>query len=340
MKAAKRQEPRILIVKLSSLGDVVHAMAAVQDIRRALPQAHIDWLVEHSFAPLVARCHGVERVIPCALRRWRTHPLARQTRQEWAEFKAVLQLHAYDAVIDLQGLTKSALVARLARTSSTGLRYGLGNATDGSSYEAPARWLVDRPIRLEPHVHVVERSRLLCAAALGYSLDGPAHFGLQAGGSGVSAVGNPFVARKPLVALVHGTSRADKEWPLAHWVALGQRLNHEGFGVVLAHGNAAEKARSEEIAKQLSTAWVWPSMPLDVLADTMARCAGVIGVDSGLSHIAVALGLPHVQIYNFDTAWRTGVHNARQVSVFGQPYPGLDTVWQAWQGLATPVLSR
>jgi heptosyltransferase-1 len=296
--------------------------------------------VERSFAPLVARCQGVETIIPCDLRRWRKRPFARQTRQEWAKFKAALRAQAYDAVIDLQGLTKSAVLGRVARTAPKGLRYGLANATEGSSYEAPARWLVDRPIRLEPHVHVVERSRLLCAAALGYTVEGPAHFGLQASGAGVTVAANPFVTRKPLVALVHGTSRADKEWPLAFWVTLAQRLNHEGFGVALAHGNTAEKARSEKIAQQVEAAWVWPSMPLDALADTMARCAGVIGVDSGLSHIAVALGLPHVQIYNFDTAWRTGVSNARQVSVFASPYPDVETVWQAWQGLSTPVLSR
>ena len=152
---------------------------------------------------------------------------------------------------------------------------------------------------------------------------------------------NPFAPRKPVVALVHGTSRADKQWPVASWIELGKRLNHSGFEVALAHGNAAEKATSEAIAEQLADAWVWPTMALDALTDTMAHCAGVVGVDSGLSHIAVALGLPHVQIYNFDTAWRTGPQfNARQVSVFATPCPDVDAVWSAWEGLATPVLCR
>ena len=149
-----------------------------------------------------------------------------------------------------------------------------------------------------------------------------------------------FAPRKSVVALVHGTSRADKEWPLQSWIELGKRLNHSGFCVALAHGNAAEKAVSEKIATELPDAWVWPSMPLDALTDTMAHCAGVIGVDSGLSHIAVALGLQHVQIYNFDTAWRTGVDNAHQVSVYAQPTPDVDSVWQAWDALDTPVLCQ
>jgi heptosyltransferase-1 len=353
LNLATQAPPRILIVKLSSLGDVVHAMAAVQDIRRAYPSALIDWVVERAFAPLVARCEGVQRVIPCELRRWRKSIFSAQTRQEWAAFKAELQAQPYDAVIDLQGLTKSALVSWLAQTRVGGLRYSMANQTDGSSFEAPARWLADVAIHQEPHVHAVERARILCAKALDYELQGPAVFGLRAGTLAVAqpkaraahkllanpgAAANPFAPRKPVVALVHGTSRKDKEWPLESWVELGQRLNHSGFCVALAHGNAAEKAISDKIAAELADAWVWPTMALDALTDTMARCAGVIGVDSGLSHIAVALDLPHVQIYNFDTAWRTGVDSARQVSVYASPAPDVCSVWQAWEGLDTPVL--
>jgi heptosyltransferase-1 len=343
----ERGGKKVLIVKLSSLGDVVHTMPAVQDIRRALPGAQIDWVVERAFAPLVARCAGVRRVIPCDLRRWRTAIFAQQTRQEWRAFKAELHVEAYDAIIDLQGLTKSALVAWLARTTEAGRRYGLGNQTEGSGFEAPTRWVADVAVPMEPHVHAVQRGRLLCAAALGYSAAGPEQFGLQPGTLAAKApdplgqAANPFAPRKAWVALVHGTSRADKEWPLAHWVELGQRLNHSGFSVALPHGNPAERLVSGSIAEQLDDAWVWPTLGLDALTDTLAHCAGVIGVDSGVSHIAVALGLPHVQIYNFDTAWRTGPTEAtRQLSVFDTPHPCVSDVWEAWDSLATPVFCR
>lgn len=336
---------RILIVKLSSLGDVVHAMPAVQDLRTHTPGVQIDWVVERAFAPLVSRVEGVGRVIACDLRRWRKTPLSQQTRSEWRAFKAELQSEAYDAVIDLQGLTKSALVSWLARTSAQGQRFGLANQTEGSGFEAPARWVADQAISLEPHVHAVDRARLLCARALGYAVPATLHFGLVPGA--LAAVHrpltplNPFAPRKPVVALVHGTSRADKQWPVDHWVELGKRLNHSGFEVALAHGTAVEKATSEAIAAQLTNAWVWPTMALDALTDTMARCAGVVGVDSGLSHIAVALGLPHVQIYNFDTAWRTGPQgDLPQVSVVASPWPDIDAVWHAWEQLDTPVLCR
>ena len=131
----------------------------------------------------------------------------------------------------------------------------------------------------------------------------------------------PEPALRGTVALVHGTSRADKQWPLAHWRDLAQRLNDAGFGVALPHGSPAEQQTAHDIARGLAHARVWPVMSLDALTDALATCSGVIGVDSGLSHIAVALDLPHVQIYNFDTAWRTGplvAHVARMSSLRAQ----------------------
>ena len=311
---------KILIVKLSSLGDVVHAMPAVQDIRQALPQAQIDWVLERGFVPLAQRCDGVHRVIACELRRWRKSPFSAATRRDWRAFKAELQQDEYDAVIDLQGLTKSALVSRLARLTPQGRRYGLAAASEGSSFEAPARWLADVSITLPTHIDAEMRSRQLCAQALAYALPASKSYGLQ-GRASTTAV----------VALVHGSSRADKQWPLASWQALGQRLNAQGYGVVLPHGSDAEQAMAERIASGVARAQVWPRLGLDALTDAIGGCAGVVGVDSGLSHIAVALDLPHVQIYNFDTAWRTGPQQTpHQRCVYAQPTPSLEVVWQTW----------
>lgn len=320
----------ILIVKLSSLGDVVHAMPAVQDLRHALPQARIDWVVEKGFAPLVQRCEGVRRVIPCELRRWRKAPLAATTRAQWKTFKADLQAEAYDAVIDLQGLSKSALVAWLARLAPGGRRYALANRTDGSGYEAPTRWVADVAVPIEPHVHAVQRSRILCARALGYELPQTETYGLQARVAHERvAVG--MLAARPCVALVHGTSRADKQWPAEHWIALARRLDAAGCDVALVHGTDEEERRSHDMARAMPNALVWPRLALDALTDALAGCAGVVGVDSGLSHIAVALDLPHVQLYNFDTAWRTGPGaRQRQRSVYARPVPSVETVWAAW----------
>jgi heptosyltransferase-1 len=324
----------ILIVKLSSLGDVLHAMPAVQDLRAARPQAAIDWVVESGFAPLVRRCEGVRQVIGFGLRRWRQAPFAPATAAAWRAFSDELRAQAYDAVIDLQGLTKSALVSRAARLAPGGKRYAMANRTDGSSYEAPTRWIADVAVELQPHVHAVTRSRELCARALGYAVPSALHYGLQAAAVTESGAG------RPCVALVHGTSRADKCWPEAHWLELGRRLVADGFAIGLPHGDDQELARARRLAREVGeAAQVWPRLDLGQLTDRFAACAGVIGVDSGLSHLAVALDLPHVQIYNFDTAWRTGpiapaAGRPRQVAVFAAPVPAVDTVWQAWREVA------
>ena len=209
-------------------------------------------------------------------------------------------------------------------------------------------------------------ARELCAAALHYSLPVDLSFGLLAHTSQALPATKNAAFRtglKGIVALVHGTSRADKEWPLAHWRELGQRLNAAGFGLALPHGSDAEESVCHAIAQDLKHAQVWPRLALDALTDNLANCVGAIGVDSGLSHVAVALDLLHVQIYNFDTARRTGPLDAtlagppatllpglsglhadvaarqRQCSVFAQPSPSVDAVWQAWLGLLPTALA-
>jgi heptosyltransferase-1 len=245
-------------------------------------------------------------------------------------------------VIDLQGLSKSALVAWLARLAPGGRRVALANRSDGSAYESPTRWVAHQRVALPPHIGAVARSRALCAEGLGYPLPDRVSFGLLA----LARLEDVAIEKEALlslgpqvVVLAHGSSRADKHWPLAAWQALGQRLMAQGYRLALPHGNDAELLQSQAIAQPLAGAQVWPRLGLDALTDAMAECAGVIGVDSGLSHIAVALDLPHVQIYNFDTAWRTGpVPRLHQCSVMGTPSPTVDQVWQAWQ-MVCPVVS-
>ena len=319
---------RVLVVKLSSLGDVVHTLPAAMDIQANLPNTQIDWVVEPSFAPIVKACAAVHRVIACDLRHWRKNIWSQATRLAWRAFLAELHQERYDAIIDLQGLTKSALVSWLARTSHKGKRYAMANATDGSAYERPTRWVADMAIDLEQHIHALTRGRVVCASALKYEVPPTLRYGLNAGQS----IHND----KKTVVFVHGTSRADKEWPLANWHELGLRLSNAGYQIVLPHGNEEERLRSVAMVEMIPNALVWPRMSIDNLMQAMAPTAGVIGVDSGLSHIAVALNLPHVQIYNFDTAWRTGPigsvnEKTRQRSVVDFPTPSVDAVWSLWQ---------
>lgn len=335
---------RILLVKLSSLGDVVHALPALQDIRAVHPQARIDWLVEPAFAGLVKRAEGIGRVVTVPLRAGRSGWWSPTVWRALAAARRELGSESYDAVIDLQGLTKSAVLARLARLTPGGHRYGLGNATEGSSWEAPARWLVDRPITLPTRLHALDRGRELCAKALGYIVSGSPRASLRA-----RPVAMPT---SPTVVFVHGTSRSDKLWPDSHWIALGKRVLAQGWAIALPQGNETEQTRAELIAASLQferapMVQVWPTMGLEPVIDRLAGVQAVIGVDSGLSHLAVALDLPHVQIYNFPTAWRTGPQpgqgHRHQMSIEGaggRGVPSVDAVWSAWQDvmpLATTV---
>ena len=312
----------ILIVKLSSLGDVIQTMPVVHDMLARFPSANIDWMVEESFAPLVSRLAGVRRVLPIAQRRWRKSRWSATTRAERAAFDQMLSAQNYDAVIDFQGLIKSALEARRARLNPGGFSATYGNASEACGYEWPVRLLLQRHLPMPGRIHAVARYRLLAGLALGY----------VAQGNAVYALSRPTGARQATVVLAHGTTRADNEWPEADWLELARHLNASGLRVALPQSNATELERVTRIAQALGgQADIWPRLSLPEVMDRMALSAGVIGVDSGLSHLAVALDLPHVQIYNFDTAWRTGPQNAaRQCCVFAQPTPSLDAVWQAW----------
>jgi heptosyltransferase I len=316
---------RVLIVKLSSLGDVVQTLPVLHDLRTHVDGVVVDWVVEEAFASLLSVAQGIERVLPIAQRRWRTRRFAADTLQQKARFKTLLRDKPYDAVIDFQGLIKSALVARQARLAARGHRYTYANRSELCGYEWPVRFMVDRPVPMERRVHAVRRYRLLAARALGYELgEAPMRVDWRFA---------PPAQASNEVLLAHGTTRADNEWPEAAWAEIARRLLADGFTVSLPQVGAIEALRVERIAAQVgSGVQAWPAMPLDALAQRMAGCAGVIGVDSGLSHLAVALDLPHVQIFSQPRVWRAGpVGAAHQLSVGGEAAPSPDEVWATWQ---------
>jgi heptosyltransferase I len=329
---------QILVVKLSSLGDVIQTMPVVHDILRAFPHAQIDWVVEEAFAPLVERVVGIRRVVPIAERRWRKSRRDPATRSEKAVFIKQLQSEKYDAVIDFQGLIKSALVARQARVTGSGFRATYANRSDACSYEWPVRWMLDRAVPMPKRIHAVARYRLLASRALGYPLPEssvfPATYRLRSDAIRGSAIG------LQTVVFAHGTTREDNEWPEADWRALGQRLIAEGWSIALPQSSAHELELAQRLATALGpAASVWPAMSLAQVLDQMAQAGGVIGVDSGLSHMAVALDLPHVQIFSQPRAWRAGpVGQLHQVAVGGDAPPSVDTVCRAWHDVVDAKL--
>ena len=290
----------ILIVRVSSLGDVVHNMPMLADLRRHVPDAQIDWVVEESYASLVRLNDSVRQVIPFALRRWRKSLGDAATRAEMRAFRSALRATPYDLVLDTQGLIKTGLVMRMARLAPGGRRIGLANATEGSGYEALSRIFHTRSVPVAPRTHAVQRARDVAAAALGYAADGPADFNLRAPGRRPA-----WLPAQPYAVFFHGTARAAKQWPEAHWVALGQRIAARGLALLLPWGSAAERAAAERIAAGVPGAQVLPGLSLMEAVTLAQRAALAVGVDTGLTHIAAAFERPTVELYCDSPRWKT-----------------------------------
>jgi len=287
--------PNILLIKTSSLGDVVHNLPVVNDIRAHFPGARIDWLVEEAYSDIVAMHPGVNRAIPVALRRWRGNPFKAAHWREFGQFRRALAGMRHDCVIDTQGLIKSALLARI----SSGTRHGYAGE---SAREPLAAKFYDITHAVPRDLHAVVRNRRLAALALGYQQPTTLDYGIT-----VRYHAGP-IAPRPYCVLLHATSSAGKLWPEPSWVRLVGELAQKGYASVLPWGNAAERARSERIARGASKAVVPPAQGIPGMAGLLAGAKAVIGVDTGLAHLAAALGLPVVALYRGSSPRLTGVY--------------------------------
>jgi heptosyltransferase-1 len=300
---------KVLLVKTSSLGDVIHNLPVASDIRAAWPGAAIDWVVEESCAT-VPRLHpAISRVLPVALRRWRRSFLSGGARAEMCAFARELKRETYDAVIDTQGLLKSALVAWLA----PGMKHGL----DFASAREPLFPFYHRVHAVPWTMHAVERNRLLARLALGHAPGPRVNYGISA-----HAIRAPWVPPGAYAVLVHVTSAASKLWAVERWAELGAQLEQRGTRSVLPWGSAAEQTRARDIAGRIPGAVVAPALALADAAAVLAGAQGVVGVDTGLTHLACALGVPTVGIYCATDPAATGLYGgAHAVNLGGKQAP-------------------
>jgi heptosyltransferase-1 len=351
--AQAAQSPKILLVKLSSLGDVLHNLPIVWDLRKRLPDAQIDWIVEEGYVHLLEPLktsetfQGIDRIIPVAFRRWRKNLFSIKTWREFFAMRKLLQATIYDAVLETQGLLKSALVCALAKKSNKAVVAGLGNATEHSGYEPMARMFYTQSVHVPVKCHAIDRSRWVMCSAFDWPLvnrnEEPPLFYPQ-----------PFVEQLPLllfeglkktnqgtpvpyVVCFHSTARAAKRWPNDHWVALGKVLSDQGYQLVLPWGSDAEMKVSALIASQVPGAIVPRAFSIEEAYRLVAHAALTIGVDTGLTHLSAVLGNPTVEIYCDSPRWKTEGYWSKGIANVGdyKKVPNLDDVLSAVRAISS-----
>jgi len=332
MSSSSAPDMNLALIKTSSMGDVIHALPVVTDIVRAMPGARIDWVVEESFAEMPALHPSVNAVIPVAIRRWRKSLFDAATRREMASVRARLRGARYDLALDLQGLVKSAWVARMTGAPIAGF-------SRRCAREPLAALAYRRRFDVDPSLHAIERLRSLAAQALGYRVDGLPAFSLSAPEELV-----PGLPERPYALLLHATSRAEKQWPDENWRALIARLAQQGLVAALPWGSPAERTRAESLAGAAGVAAddargaasalrpvVLPKLTLRQCAAAIARARLVVGVDTGLTHLSAALDAPTVALFAATPAWRFGPYWTPRAESLGEDgrWPDVASVLQA-----------
>ena len=313
--------PRILLVKLSSLGDVLHNLPILWDLRKRLPAAQIDWIVEEAYVHLLEPLKttdsflGIDRIIPVAFRRWRKNLFAIETWREFFSMLKLLRKVPYDIVIETQGLLKSALVCAFAKKSDDAVVSGLGRATEHSGYEPIARFFYNQSVQVPLKCHAIDRSRWVMCSALDWPpidrhSEPPQFYStktidalvpLIVDGMRLQPTGSPA----PYVLCFHATARQAKRWSNADWIAVGQALSKQGYQLIFPWGNPIEMKISIELANQISGAIVPRAFSIAEAYRLIANAALTIGVDTGLTHLSAVLGRPTIEIYCDSPRWKT-----------------------------------
>lgn len=299
---------KILVIKLSSLGDVLHLLPALSDLHRRFPAMRVDWAVEPAFAEVPGWHPAVERSIPVGLRRLKRHWWRVPGR--FLAWRRILRGAGYSRVIDAQGLAKSALLARLAGAPVFGLD------RDSAREPLASRFYV-QGFPVSPRQHAVARNRQLLAQIMDYACDDlPLDYGLAAFAEGLRAEAPgplaPFV-KSPFVLGLHGTTWASKHWPERYWLQFGRLCAQHGLRLLLPWGSGRERERAQRLqAAHPDGVQVLPRLAIRQLAQLYVHARAFVGVDSGLSHLGAALDVPGVSLYGPTAPGLTGVFGARQ----------------------------
>jgi heptosyltransferase-1 len=291
---------KALIIKTSSMGDVIHTLPAISDAKSAIPNIEFDWVVEENFAEISSWHSAVKRVIPVALRRWRQEK-SLSAITELKTFLKTLRIQKYDHIIDAQGFIKSALIALFAHGTKCGLDFK-------SARESIATIFYTRKFTVAKHQHAITRLRQLFAQTLGYEVKTPINYGIK-------SFFPVSEEKQKFLIFIHGASRPDKCWDNNKWIELARLAQNQGFAIKLPWGNEIEKERAELIAANTPQTQVLPKLKLYDLALIFLRSAGVVTIDTGLGHLAAALDVPTVSLYQNTDPLRIGTTSNHCVHV-------------------------
>lgn len=292
---------RVLLVKTSSMGDLIHTLPALTDAAKAIPGIQFDWLVEDNFIDIPSWHSSVNQVIPVALRRWRKGIFSEATRSEWGKLRQQLKDQHYDLILDAQGLVKSAILTYFAHGKRAGLDWN-------SARESLASLAYQQKYTVNFYQHAIVRMRSLFSLALGYPLPQTLpDYGLDRRQFKTNDAAEKYIV------FLHGTSFQTKLWPENYWVQLAKLAAQAGYHIKIGGGTEEELARAKRIASQCSNAEALPRLNIPDTAKVLANAQAVVAVDTGFGHLAAALDVPTVSLYGPTNPEYTGALGASSV---------------------------
>ena len=301
---------KLLLIKSSSMGDIIHTFPAVTEAKKHIANISIDWLAEESFLELPGWQTGVETIIPVAIRRWRKNILQTYRNGEVQKFIAQLRSKKYDAIIDAQGLIKSAILSKIAKGKSYGYSYS-------SAREPLAGIFYDKTHKISWDMHAVDRIRLLFAKSLGYEIPTKA----ECCALNRSNFNNQtIVNNKPHIIFFHGTTWKFKHWPDENWCNLAKILEQYDLDIYIPSYNQAEKSRAEKIAKYSNKVKLLGRMSITEIATILVNAKASVAVDTGFAHLSGALNIPCVSLYNVTNPKNIGAYGDNQIHLYSEDF--------------------
>lgn len=315
---------KVLLVRTSSMGDLIHTLPAIEDLSRHRPDIQLHWLCEEAFSD-IARLHPFVRKIHLfSWRQWRKKLFSTETRQHLSTLKKALMAEKFDLVLDSQGLLKSAIPAKLmTKAPMVGLHRK-------SAKEPLASFFYQKTIQLKKNHNMIWQNRQLFAETFAYTVN---HTEVQFGAKVPENIVFP-IENKPYHVCIHAASRPEKLWPEALWIELMQRIHAQtGHHIYLTWGSEEEYHRSLRLAENTAFVHICPRMSLIQAASLLQNAESVVGVDTGLFHLGNVFSHPSVGIYTDSPPEYTAMQFSPYEKNIGGigVIPPLEDVWNLWR---------